>query len=211
MIIGICGQSGSGKTTFAKNLFNFLKFFNKNLKIIIISMDNFYKGKSKFSEEEMDKFNNNNLNLDAPKMINFNDLLRTIYNIKNGKPFTLPIYGRMKYDIINTYHIYDTYDIIIVEGILVFQNKKLFNLFDIKFYIETRNPIALKRRLNRCDKTIREKKISYYRRFVVPSIKKYIEPYKDKVDFIIDGTKSLEENLNENIIMKIYNKIYEKS
>ena len=207
MIIGICGQSGSGKTTFANNLLSFLKFMNKNLKIIIISMDNFYKGKSKFSEEEMEKFNNNNLNLDTPKMINFKSLLRTIYNIKDGKPFTLPIYGRMEYDIINTYYIYDTYDIIIVEGILVFQNKKLFDLFDIKFYIETRNLIALKRRLNRYDKSVREKKISYYRRFVIPSIKKYIEPYKDKVDLIIDGTKSLEENLNGDIIMKIFNKI----
>lgn len=49
MIIGICGQSCSGKTTFANNLSSFLKLMNKNLKIIIISMDNFYKGKSKFS------------------------------------------------------------------------------------------------------------------------------------------------------------------
>ena len=158
MIIGICGQSGSGKTTFANNLLSFLKFMNKKLKIIIISMDNFYKGKSKFSEEEMEKFNNNNLNLDTPKMINFKSLLRTIYNIKDGKPFTLPIYGRMEYDIINTYYIYDTYDIIIVEGILVFQNKKLFELFDIKFYIETRNLIALKRRLNRYENSVMEEK-----------------------------------------------------
>ena len=65
----------------------------------------------------------------------------------------------------------------------------------------------MKRRLNRYNKSVRDKKISYYRRFVIPSIKKYIEPYKDKVDFIIDGTKSLEENLNEDIIMKIFNKI----
>ena len=59
------------KTTFVNNLLSFLKFMNKNLKIIIISMDNFYKGKSKFSKEEMEKINNNNLNLDTPKMINF--------------------------------------------------------------------------------------------------------------------------------------------
>ena len=87
----------------------------------------------------------------------------------------------MEYDIINTYYIYETYDIIIVEGILVFQNKKLFDLFDIKFYIETRNLIALKRRLNRYDKSVRNKKISYYRRFVIPSIKKYIELIKIKL------------------------------
>ena len=137
---------------FINNLLSFLKFMNKNLKIIIISMDNFYKGKSKFRRRN-EKIYSNNLNLDTPKMINFKSLLRTIHNIKDGKPFTLPIYGRMEYDIINTYHIYETYDIIIVEGILVFQNKKLFELFDIKFYIETRNLIALKRRLNRYNKS----------------------------------------------------------
>ena len=204
MIIGVCGKTGSGKTTFAYQLKKFLKKMNKKLRVIVISMDNFYKGKSNFSNEELEKFNNNELNLDEPSMVQFKKLIKTVRNLKYKNPFYLPHYKRHLYDITNEYYIYETFDVVIVEGILIFQNNELSKLFDIKFFIDTPTHICLKRRLSRYDDTYLEKKLEYFYKFILSSIRKYIEPYKEESHFIIDGTKHIYENLNTKILETIF-------
>ena len=204
MIIGVCGSSGSGKTTFADNMRKFLNKMNKKLKIIVVSMDDFYKGKSNFSNEELEKFNNNDLNLDEPSMVHFDQLIQTVKNLKYKRPFYMPHYERHSYDVTNRYYIYDTYDVVIVEGILIFQNDKLTKYFDIKFFVETPTHICLKRRLARYDDKFLEKKLEYFYKFVLSSIRTFINPYKKDAHFVIDGTKHLYQNLNRKILETIF-------
>lgn len=190
-IIGITGGTASGKSTFAKNLQKM--YVNKGLQSTLIHMDDFYKGISKFSESELVKLRNNNLNLDDPSMVDLKLMTDIISN--PTKTYRMPVYHRESYD---TSHYKDitliNTDVVIVEGIFIF-NDANFEEFDMTIYVDTPMPIRLMRRLMRYPKDKQEKQLEYYNKFVVMSYMKYIKPYRYRCQYVVDGEKSFEENI----------------
>ena len=207
LIIGITGGSASGKSTYAKNLKNFLNFFDKKLKTIIISMDNFYKGLSSFTKEEKELFDKNELDFDKPSIIDFPSLIKLVKNLKNNIPSSMPIYERMKYDITSEIILNEEFDIIIIEGIFILNNEELKNILDISIFIDIPNEYRLERRLKRYKENQLKEQKEYYNNFVVPSYEKYILPHKEKVDFVVDGNANFISTLEYKILNKIFNLI----
>jgi len=197
LIIGITGGSASGKSSYAKNLCDFL---SSKCKTIIISMDNFYKGLSQFSDNELELFQNNKLNLDAPSIINFKLLIQVVSDLLNNRSTKMPIYERMKYDSVKSQEITDQYDVIIVEGIFIFTNKILEKMMDIKIFMDVSDQVRLDRRKQRYDQSKLDKQIEYYNTFVCPAYKKYILPQKQLVDFVINGEKQFHSTLTTDLL-----------
>src|SRR5471030_2147039 len=139
MVIGIAGGSGSGKTTLAENI---IAVFNDE--IIILCHDYYYESNEELSLEERKK-----LNYDHPDSFE-TDLL--IYQLKELKQFNTiyhPVYSFVKHTRVDeTVEVKPT-KVIIIEGILIFENKELCDLMDMKVFVDTDGDVRIIRRLLR--------------------------------------------------------------
>lgn len=127
LIIGITGGSGSGKTTVVSEI---LKHFPQN-QVSVVHMDCYYKDTSFLSKEERFK-----TNFDHPDAVEFDLLYQDMLTLKSGKAIEEPTYDfitstRKK----ETIHITPT-QVIIVEGILLFTDKRLRDLCNIKVFVD---------------------------------------------------------------------------
>ena len=190
IIIGICGGTSSGKTSFAKKIFE-----KVGKKGILISQDSFYKG---LDEEELK--NVDNYDFDSPNAIDFGEMYNTLEKLKRGGVSFIPDYNftthsRDGYKPIKSKNV----EIFVIEGILIFCNEQIRNLMDFKIFIDTDSDIRLIRRIERDVKergrTV-EMVINRYKKFLKPSHIKYVEPSKKYANIIIpngvDNFRSLE-------------------
>jgi uridine kinase len=162
-IIGICGASCSGKTTVSKEI---MKRYHSD-DILMISQDNYYFGGGE------------DTNYDIPSAIDFDKLISDVKDLSEGKEIDMP-----KYDFKTHQRVKDTIKIqpkkyILVEGILIFYQKELRELFDLKVYILTYGELCYYRRLKRDveerGRSVKEVSERYFRD-VLPSSKTYVEP-----------------------------------
>lgn len=177
-VIGISGGSASGKTTVCNALINNLKELNYN--VSVLSQDNFYKGLTENDDAS-------NYNFDHPDAINFNRMVECLKNLKLGNDTEIP-----KYDFVshksNGTEIIKSYDIIIVEGILVFYNYNLRNEMDLKLFVEASPEARAFRRMKR-DMTERGRTLEsiqiQYMKYVKPSYDIFISPTKEYADLLV--------------------------
>ncbi|CAF0938138.1 unnamed protein product [Didymodactylos carnosus] len=180
-VIGICGGSASGKTTVAKRIVEKL-----NVPwVSLLSMDSFYKV---LSDEQHQQANENNYNFDHPDAFDFNRLLETLKNLKNGKQVEIPLYNFQTHSRENyTKTLYGA-NVVIFEGIMAFASKEIRELLDMKVFVDTDADIRLARRLER-DITERGREIDgviqQYTRFVKPSYDNFIAPTMIYADLIV--------------------------
>ena len=127
MIIGFCGGTGSGKSVLVKYAYDKLGPNNSS----IISLDQYYKDFSYLKFEERC-----NINFDHPSSIDYELITNQLSELKNGNPVHIPIYSYKKHKRLKKTEISYPKKFILVDGILIFSNKKLLKLFDKKIYIE---------------------------------------------------------------------------
>lgn len=191
VIIGISGGTGSGKTTFAKKID---KCISSKLRTNLIQQDNFYKDRSHLSVEEREC-----INFDHPNSIDIKFLGSTIFKQKKGEAVFIPQYDFLTHSRKEESLIFNNVDVVIVEGTLIYINKKLRNLFDYKIFLEVDDDIRFIRRLERdiqergrtCDKVINQ-----YIKTVRPMHKKYVEPSKKYADSILLETSCIKETVD---------------
>jgi uridine kinase len=183
LVIGIAGGTGSGKTTVVNQIINELP----EDEVCVISQDSYYKATDNLSYEERIK-----INFDHPRAIDF-DLLEThISDLKSGKTIQQPIYSfkthnRTK-DTIKTH----PRKVVIIEGILIFNSKKLLDLFDIKIFVHADADERLIRRVRR---DIKERGrdidevLDRYKDTLKPMHQQFIEPTKNFADIIIPNDR----------------------
>lgn len=178
IIIGIAGGSGSGKTTFAQNLKN-----EFNDEILVLSHDYYYKNHSDLSFEERKK-----LNYDHPNAFDTDMLVEHLKSLKNGNSISHPVYSFVRHNREDYTITVEPKKIIIVEGILIFENKKLRDLMDIKIFIDTDADIRFIRRLvrdvNDRGRTI-DSVIGQYCSTVKPMHEQFVEYSKKYADLIV--------------------------
>jgi len=178
VIIGIAGGSGSGKTTLAKGIKNMLKEH-----AIIIAHDYYYRQHAELSFEERSK-----LNYDHPNTIETELLIEHLRLLKEGKAINRPIYSFVTHLRLEETILIKPTKVIILEGILLLENKELRDMMDIKVYVDTDSDIRLIRRIKR-DVNERGRSldsvIEQYLKTVKPMHEQFIEPSKKYADLII--------------------------
>lgn len=185
ILIGITGGTGSGKSTVAKSIYrNF-----KKESIAIIMQDSYYKDQSRLTFDERTK-----TNYDHPHAFDTPLLIEHLETLLRGEAIEMPIYDFTVHNRKKETNKEEPKDIIIVEGILILEDEKLRNLFDIKVYVDTDADIRILRRLTRDirdrGRTL-ESVIEQYLSVVRPMHLQFIEPTKRYADLIVpEGGKN---------------------
>jgi uridine kinase len=195
-IVGIAGGTASGKTTIVRKIKE--KFGDD---IVVISHDSYYKAHNDLSFEDRSR-----LNYDHPESFDTELMIEDVKKLKNNIEIDMPVYD---YTVHNrsdaTVHVVPK-KVIIVEGILILENKELRDLMDIKVFVETDADERLMRRIRR-DMVERARSIesilSQYSETVKPMHEQFVEPSKKYADIIIPrggenvtGISILQEHLN---------------
>lgn len=180
IIIGIAGGTGSGKTTLTKHLVS--RFADK---VSVVYHDNYYKRNDHLTYEERCK-----INYDSPDAFDTGLMLEHLRQLKKGKSVSCPVYDYSIHNRSDKTLLIESRQVIIVEGILVFQNEALRGLMDIKIFVDTDADERIMRRIQRdvCERgRAIESVISQYRSTVKPMHEKYVEPSKRYADIIVVG------------------------
>ncbi len=178
IIIGIAGGTGSGKTT----LINRIEAEFKD-SIVILSHDFYYKKNSNLPFSEREK-----LNYDHPNSFETDLMIKHIQGLKEGKPIQRPVYNFVIHDRTDETITVNPAKVIIVEGILIFENRKLLELFDIKVFVDTDADVRIIRRILRDVKErgrSLESVINQYLTTVKLMHEQFVEPSKKNADIII--------------------------
>ena len=184
MIIGISGSSGSGKSFVVKYLVENLP---KDL-VSLVYQDNYYK-----KRDDQEKDTNGKYNFDLPTSFINEDLITDIKALRKGISISRDEYNFNNPNIIPKKIEVHPKPIIILEGLFLFNLPILTKILDRKIFIYCETDLMIERRIKR-DITIRgydKSDVLYkYENHVMPAYNKYILPYKNDVDLVIDNNKN---------------------
>jgi uridine kinase len=179
IIIGIAGGTGSGKTTVANVV---LQRVGTN-SIAFVPHDAYYK-----DLKDLPRIQREQVNFDHPASLDTTLMIEHLHALKHGKPVEIPIYDFTTHSrTLQTTHV-EPQPVILVEGILIFADSALRNLFDVKIFVDTPPDIRFIRRLERDilerGRTV-ESVIHQYQNTVRPMHLEFVEPSKLHADVII--------------------------
>ena len=179
IVIGVAGGTGSGKSTLVKRLQEAFKDDD----VATLCHDYYYKAHPELTYEERTK-----LNYDHPKSFDTDMMVEHIEALKNNVPVERPVYSFVEHNRTDEKVLVKPSKVIIVDGILIFENKELRDLMDIKVFVDTDADIRLARRILR---DVRERGrsmesvITQYTSTVKPMHEEFVEPSKKYADVII--------------------------
>ncbi len=179
LIIGIAGGSGSGKTTVVRKIVDNLPADS----VAVISQDAYYKDNGHLSPEERAK-----INFDHPDSIEFKLLAEQLEQLRDGHTIQRPIYSYLTCARAPETMPVKPKKVIIIEGILIFTNKRIRDLTNIKVFVDADADDRLMRVIKR---DIAERGRNYlqvlehYDTFVKPMHLQFIEPTKRYADVIV--------------------------
>ena len=185
LVIGIAGGTGSGKTTLMKNLIS--RFGDV---VTVLSHDNYYRRHDELTYEQRCK-----INYDEPAALETDLMAHHLDLLRGGESIQCPVYDFAQHNRSNETITVVPKQVIIVEGILIFENKPLRDLMDIKIFVDTDADVRLCRRIkrdvNKRGRTL-ESVLLQYQETVKPMHEKYVEPSKKYADIVVpEGGKNL--------------------
>ena len=184
LVIGIAGGTASGKTTLMKNLIN--EFGGE---VTVLSHDNYYKRHDEMLYEERCK-----LNYDEPSAFDTSLMVYHLEQLRRGYPIECPVYDFTIHNRSDETVRLIPRKVIIVEGILIFENEALRNLMDIKIFVDADADVRLCRRIKRdVNKRGRslESVLAQYQETVKPMHERYVEPSKKYAHLVVpEGGKN---------------------
>ena len=185
MLIGIAGGTGSGKTTLTRHL---MERFGDHVSIIY--HDNYYRSHSELSLEERAK-----LNYDHPDAFETDLLVRHLEALRRGETIECPTYDYTVHDRKQETVTIRPTSVVLVEGILAFENKALRDMMDIKIFVDTDADVRILRRILRDVKErgrSLDSVVTQYLTTVKPMHEQFVEPSKRYADIIVlDGGHNL--------------------
>lgn len=177
-IIGIAGGTGSGKSTLSRKIKEALKE-----SVVLICHDNYYKDSSHLPFEKRVE-----QNYDHPNAFDTELLIEHLKMLKDGKAIDMPTYSFVEHARNKeTVHI-EPAKVIIVEGILIFENEELRNMMDMKIFVDTDADVRFIRRMSRDVKSRgrdMESVVNQYLGTVKPMHEQFVEPSKKYADIIV--------------------------
>jgi uridine kinase len=187
-IIGICGGSGSGKTTIVRKISELVSDF------VFVPQDNYYKSATYMSNSNITAFN-----FDRPDAFDNELLTAQLRKLKGMEPIEMPTYDFVHHRRRDETIQVEPKKLVIFEGIMTFTNKEVRDLIDLKIFVDTPDDIRFIRRLERDIKErgrTMESVIEQYLTVVRPGHYEFIEPTKQFADIIIPEGGNNEIALN---------------
>lgn len=176
--IGIAGGTGSGKTTITRRL---LQRFPESVSVVY--HDNYYKAHDDMTYEQR-----SHLNYDCPDAFDTELLLRDLAALRRGEEIRCPVYDYTVHNRSDKTVLVKPAPVVIVEGILIFEDKRICDLLDIKIFVDTDADVRILRRIVR-DVRDRgrslESVVDQYLNTVKPMHEMYVEPSKRNADIIV--------------------------
>lgn len=178
LLIGVVGGSGSGKTTVARAIYEFL-----GMNAAFIDMDAYYKDLSHLSLEERRQ-----VNFDHPDSIDTALMAEHLGRLRRGEPVDKPTYDFALHTRAAAVARIVPRDVVVVDGILLFAEPRLRELFDIKIFVDVDDDVRFIRRLQRDvaerGRTV-EDVIRQYLTTVRPMHLEFVEPSRRWADVIL--------------------------
>lgn len=178
-VIGVAGGTGSGKSTLVKKLQEAFRDDD----VATLCHDFYYKAHNELTYEER-----THLNYDHPQAFDTDMLVEHIRALKENVPIEHPVYSFVDHNRLPERVLVKPSKVIIIDGILIFENKELRDLMDIKVFVDTDADIRLARRIMRdvCDRgRTMQSVITQYTTTVKPMHEEFVEPSKKYADVII--------------------------
>ena len=179
MIIGICGGTGSGKTTIARAIVDAVGREN----VVLVEQDSYYRNLADMPLDERHQ-----ANFDHPDSIDSDMLVNHLIRLKQGLVVEMPLYDFKTHTRSDEIEIIRPKQVVIVEGILIFAEPRVLDLLDMRVYVDTPDDIRFIRRLRRDiaerGRTV-DSVIDQYYRTVRPMHFEFVEPSKRHADIII--------------------------
>ena len=178
LVIGIAGGTGSGKTTLMDNL---VKRFDDD--VTVLSHDNYYRRRDDMTLEERSK-----VNYDEPAALETDLMVRHLDLLRQGQAIECPVYDFSQHNRSNKTTTIEPKRVIIVEGILIFEDDALRDLMDIRIFVDTDADVRLGRRILRDveerGRTL-QSVLEQYQTTVKPMHEMYVEPSKKYAHLVV--------------------------
>ena len=185
LVIGIAGGTGSGKTTLMNNLIE--RFGDV---VTVVSHDNYYRRLDELTYEERCL-----VNYDEPAAFETELMVSHLEALRRGESIDCPVYDFTVHNRSDEVVKIVPRQVIIVEGILIFENEALREQMDIRIFVDTDADIRLCRRIkrdvNKRGRTL-ESVLTQYQTTVKPMHERYVEPSKKYAHLVVpEGGKNL--------------------
>lgn len=192
-LIGITGESASGKSTICRELKNIIE--QLSMPVSVLSTDNYFNDISKLIEKygSFDNLTDNGYDIDSPESFQLELLKNDLEELANGYTIMAPRYvpNGTGVSIPNSLEV-SSNKVVVVEGIATMY-KDVKDVFDIKIYIETENDIRRERFIKRAkaERNQNEENAIKQWEYLLSAGEKYVLPGRDYADFVIDGNSDL--------------------
>lgn len=176
--MGVAGGTGSGKTTVVNKLKE--RFQND---VTVLYHDNYYKAHDELTYEERCL-----LNYDHPDSFDTDLMIKHLQELKSGNSIECPVYDYTQHNRSNKTTKLIPSKVIIVEGILIFDNRDLCDLLDIRLFVDTDADTRILRRINRDVKKrgrTLDSVIDQYLTTVKPMHEQFVDPSKKNAHLIM--------------------------
>lgn len=188
-LVGVTGGSASGKTSLLKEIG---RLFG-NEEVCILSQDNYYKPAAVQTTDE-----NGHINYDLPECLDLDAFKEDILKLAKGEDIKRREYRFQHEDQMGEWLHFKSAPIIIIEGLFIFYRTDISEHFNLKIFVEAQEHLQLQRRLKRDtqERNIPADFVQYqWEHHVMPAFKKYLEPYRNEADIIINNNAHFTNSL----------------
>ena len=185
MIIGICGGTGSGKTTIARSIVETVG----PEKVVLVEQDSYYRNLGDMPLDERHQ-----ANFDHPDSIDSEMMVNHLLRLKQGLTVEMPVYDMKTHTRTEEIVVIEPRPVVIVEGILIFSEPRVLDVIDIRIFVDTPDDVRLMRRMRR-DVGERgrtwQMTLDQYERTIRPMHFEFVEPSKRNAHIIVpEGSNS---------------------
>ena len=178
IFIGICGASGSGKSTLAREITRDI-----GASVVVLQQDSYYTNHPDMTFEERSQ-----LNYDEPEIFDHAALYEDVSSLLSGQNIKRKAYDFSLHARCDTDEVIEPADVLILEGIHSFYDKRLLDKMFLKLYVSVDPDICLLRRIKRDIKDRGRDIDSIARQYldtVKPMYERYIRNYVDEADVVV--------------------------
>lgn len=193
LLIGITGESASGKSTICREIKNVIERFH--MPVTVLSTDNYFNDISALINKygSFDNLRDNGYDVDAPTSFQLDILKSDLEDLANGLDIKAPMYlpngtGVSMPKAIDVC----SQKIIVVEGIATMY-EQVKDAFDIKIYVETENELRKSRFMSRAteERNQSEDNALKHWHYITDAGEKYVKPFRSEADLVLNGNSDL--------------------